>query len=149
MEYTEDRTILRRVADLGTFIDQHAENFSSGYSGIPEMDDPRTRHPAIRRYITQKVISSVIMVGPDSAPDTTEIANEIAYDLKAYSSSNGKHKDHLRSLCKLGDELRRDMEDHPSNWEFGSFESGRDIVLVPALFRDGKEVVPSQIFRVT
>ena len=43
------------------------------------------------------------------------------------------------------------MEDHPASWSFGSFEEGhgnRFVVLIPALSRDGQQVVPSQRFRI-
>jgi len=64
-EYPEDRAIRRGVAELGTFIEQHVVSFyysnGSGTLGRPEMDDPRTRQPVIRRHIAQKVINSLIM----------------------------------------------------------------------------------------
>lgn len=110
------------------------------------MDDPGTRHPAIRRYIAQKVISSIVMQ-THSSPDTTEIAYEMADDLKVYSSANGDRVDHLKRLCELGDKLRKDIEGHPSTWEFGSLDDDGYIVLVPALYRDGERVVQSQRFK--
>ncbi|CZR50402.1 uncharacterized protein PAC_00274 [Phialocephala subalpina] len=149
-EYTEDRTILKRVADISNLIEGHAVNFYplniSSYSGIPEMDDPRTRHAAIRRYIAQKVIGSIIME-TDGSPDTAEVAREIADDLKVYSNSNGERLEHLGSLCKLSDKMRRDIEGHLSSWEFGSQDEEGYIVLVPALFRDGEQVIPSEKFK--
>lgn len=69
-------------------------------------------------------------------------------DLKAYSSSNGERVDHLKQLCKLGDKLRKDIEGHPSSWEFGSLDDDGYIVLLPALYRDGEQVVPSQRFKI-
>ncbi|CZR55853.1 uncharacterized protein PAC_05741 [Phialocephala subalpina] len=154
-EYPEDRAIRRGVAELGTFIDQHVVSFypsgSSGYSGMSEMDDPRTRQPAIRRYVAQKVISSMIIADSESSPSPTKIAHEIADDLQVYSSSNGDRLDNLIGLCELGEKLRIDMEDHPASWSFGSFEEGHGngfVVLIPALSRDGQQVVPSQRFRI-
>ncbi|CZR55670.1 uncharacterized protein PAC_05558 [Phialocephala subalpina] len=70
-EHTEDRTILRRLAELSTFIDQHITTFyyplvESAYSGISEdLDNTRTRQHALRRFIIQRVINDIIMVGRD------------------------------------------------------------------------------------
>lgn len=117
-----------------------------GASEDPEMDDPRTRHPAIRRYIAQKIITSII-IETDNPPDLTEIAHEIADDLKVYSNSNAERLDHLKSLCKLSDELRRDIEGHLASWEFGSLDEEGYIVLMPALLRDGEAVIQNQKFK--
>ncbi len=68
-EYTEDRQIIRRLTDLFTIIDQHAENYYSfdslGNLGDRDLDNPRTRSPAMRRYIAQQIIRAIIEDGSD------------------------------------------------------------------------------------
>jgi hypothetical protein len=69
-EHTDDRTLLRHLGELTTFIDQHVATFYSpmvdfGDSGIAELDDPRTRYPALQRYIMQRVGDEIIMADRD------------------------------------------------------------------------------------
>jgi hypothetical protein len=64
-EYPEDRTIVALLAKLTTFIGQHAAYYYS-HNGrdnqrVPELDNPRTRHAAIRQYVAQQVIQSIIV----------------------------------------------------------------------------------------
>ncbi|KUJ23926.1 uncharacterized protein LY89DRAFT_7326 [Mollisia scopiformis] len=152
--HTEDKTIVRRLGELGTLIDQHVVNFyypllDSANSGISEdLDDPRTRHHALRRFIIQRLINDIVMVGSDSAPDTTNIAHDLSEDLEVYANSDNDRLDSLRSICKLGNKLRRDIENHPSPWEFGSTEEEGYIEVVPALLKDEIQVVAAQKFRI-
>lgn len=63
-QYTEDRTIIRREADLITLIDQHAEYYylheRPMNQGIPFLDNPRTRQAAIRQHIAKTIINTII-----------------------------------------------------------------------------------------
>lgn len=66
-EYTEEPTILKRLKELNTLIDEHVLNFysplvDSAYSADPDINNPITRHYALRRYIFQRFIHEVIMV---------------------------------------------------------------------------------------
>ncbi|KAE8449335.1 hypothetical protein EG329_008236 [Mollisiaceae sp. DMI_Dod_QoI] len=146
-EYTEDKTILKDVGMLGTVIDQHVVNFyrlnNSGSSGDRDMDNPRTRHAAIRRYIAQTIINSMIT----DRQNETAIAHEMADRLEVYASSNGDRVVHLESLCRLGGTIREEIEEHPSSWEFGLPVEDGYIVLVPALYKDGVQVRPSDRFK--
>ncbi|CZR70253.1 uncharacterized protein PAC_20154 [Phialocephala subalpina] len=148
-EYPEDRVISGDVAELGAFIDAHVGEFyspsNSGSTGRPQMDDRRLRQPAIRNFIIEKVIRSIILT---NSPNIAQVAHELADDLRAYSNSNGKREEHLVSLCELGDNLRRSMQDHPASWTFGPLQQDGYIILVPALLRDEGEVIASQRFRI-
>lgn len=63
-EYPEDRAIRRGLAELSTFIDQHVINYYplsiKTNSGRDDMDNPKTRHLAIRRNIAKNVIESIV-----------------------------------------------------------------------------------------
>jgi hypothetical protein len=63
VQWTEDQTIISRVTELHTLIDQHAENFylrNEIVGSDPELDDPKTRHAIIRRRIAQTIIDRII-----------------------------------------------------------------------------------------
>lgn len=69
-EHTDDRTLFRHLGELTTFIDQHVATFyfpmvEFGDSGLPELDDPRTRHPGLRKYMMQRVSEEIIMADRD------------------------------------------------------------------------------------
>jgi len=65
-QYPEDRTIIGRVANLSTLIDQHAQYYylhdHPTNEGIQDLDNPRTRHAAIRRHIAKTIINLIIMM---------------------------------------------------------------------------------------
>jgi hypothetical protein len=81
--------------------------------------------------------------------DTSTIAKQMFDYLGPYSSpsKNGEREDHLRELSRRGEELRRLIESHPSDWTFGSWEQAGFIMLVPALLKDNEQVADRQIFR--
>jgi hypothetical protein len=66
VQYTEDQTIIDRVAELHTLIDQHVENFyrSNGAPGgrgpDDELNDPATRYGMIRYRIAREIIKTII-----------------------------------------------------------------------------------------
>ncbi|KAH0539020.1 hypothetical protein FGG08_004414 [Glutinoglossum americanum] len=67
VECIDDKDIIDLVSRLGTFIDLHAEHFylrdgtSSAQSATPGLDDPRTRHTAIRQYIARAIIDGIVL----------------------------------------------------------------------------------------
>jgi hypothetical protein len=69
IQYTQDTTIVDLASRLRTLIDQHTENFFPRSSipgtqfSTPELDDPRTRHAAIRQYIARAIVDLVVMSG--------------------------------------------------------------------------------------
>lgn len=85
-----------------------------------------------------------------SPTNTSSLAQQMSGYLEPYSSptNNGEREVHLRELCRLGEELRRLIETHPSDWKFGSWDEAGFIMLVPALLKDNKQVADRQIFRI-
>ncbi|CZR65460.1 uncharacterized protein PAC_15360 [Phialocephala subalpina] len=152
-EHTEDKTIIRRLNVLSTFIEQHAENFfpRNGPSSeeTEEFDDPHTRHANIRQYLVQTIISCTVTRNGNSSSDRLAIVREIFDYLASYSNANDEQREnHLLELCRLGSRLRDAIENHSSRWTFDFSSAEGYIVMVPALMRDGEEVVPSQMFRI-
>jgi hypothetical protein len=68
-QHPEDRDIITNVRSFTSLIDQHAEEFyHREYLGsrlTQELDDPRSRHAAIRQYIARHIIDSITMAGRD------------------------------------------------------------------------------------
>lgn len=69
-EHTDDQTLIRHFGELALFIVQHVATFypssvDPGFSGSSEMDDPRTRQPALRKYIMQRVGGEIVMADRD------------------------------------------------------------------------------------
>ncbi|KUJ23920.1 uncharacterized protein LY89DRAFT_7182 [Mollisia scopiformis] len=151
-EYPEDRTIIRRITNLATLIDQHAEFYyphnARIQGGDTELDNLETRHAAIRRHIARGIVASII---EEDSSDISEVANHIATQLADYADPNTEdaRNAHIQELCKLGDELRVLIESHPSSWIFGSWADSElgFIVMFPAVSKDGDQVIARQIFR--
>jgi len=59
-----DRGKSKHFNNLSIFIEQHVENFFSRTSPsnqeTKEFDDSHTRHPNIRRYLAQTIISRIV-----------------------------------------------------------------------------------------
>lgn len=150
VQYTEDQTIINRVAELQALIDQHAENFyshadvSNGTSES-ELNNPKTRHAIIRRLIAKRIIEDIIMVRGDrygieiqmtflAQPDrflrdidVQGTATQLSDSFKSYaiSNGNGERKASLYGLCRLGADLRGFISSNPSTWEFGGWDEIR------------------------
>lgn len=63
-EDSEERVISRHLSELANFIEEHINTFypiDSGSTNIPDTDDPRTRHHALRAYIARRVIDSILI----------------------------------------------------------------------------------------
>ena len=65
-EFIEDTTIIELVKEITTFIDQHTHTFypisdEGRRGGDRDLDQPRTRHAAIRQRIARDVINLVVM----------------------------------------------------------------------------------------
>jgi hypothetical protein len=152
VQYTEDKTIIDRVAELHTLIDQHVENFYRS-NGVPaggmqdgELDDPATRYGIIRYRIARAIIEDIIMWpserysghprNPPTPPspadrdqrsdtDVQHIAARLSSQFHYYAmaDSNNAREAHLYDLCYLGVELWRLMSASPSTWGFGEWET--------------------------
>ncbi|KAF8846509.1 hypothetical protein BDZ45DRAFT_734192 [Acephala macrosclerotiorum] len=147
-EYTEDRRIITRLDDLSVFIKQHTENFfphhGPGNQGIPELDNPYTRHAAIRRYLAHTIISSTVPRDINSSLDKSAIVREISNYLAPYFNVDEQRENHLVELCQQSSLLHLAIDNNPSHWEFDFSSVEGYIVMIPALKRDGEEVVPSR-----
>jgi hypothetical protein len=149
VQYTEDQTIISRVAELHTLTDQHSDNFyirddvvGNGISDS-ELNDPRTRHATIRRRIARTIIDNIILLRRDrynieihticliqsdrvksSDVDVRNTATELSANFAryAFTDSNRQRENHLYELCKLGAELRSLISSNPSTWTFGAWD---------------------------
>ncbi|CZR58249.1 uncharacterized protein PAC_08140 [Phialocephala subalpina] len=162
VQYTQGKTIIDRVAELYTLIDQHAENFYSrdevpGKSLESELNDPATRHAIIRQRIARTIIDKIVISLRDSSDaDMQNIATELSdqFTLCAIADRNSQREGHISELCNIGAELRRLMSSHPSTWDFGGWggselqSRGGVIIAFPALLQDEEQVAPRRIFRV-
>lgn len=55
-----------------------------------------------------------------------------------------EYEPQIRELCRIGDELRECIESHPADWKFGSWDEAGFITKVPALWKDGEQIVPAK-----
>ena len=178
MQYTEDKTIIDRVAELHTLIDQHVENFyrrngapGGGRSDI-ELEDPKTRYGIIRYRIAREIIDGIIMSSserygrrpsnslspadrdPRSDADIRNIATQLSSQFKYYAiaESNNEQEGHIYELCYLGVELWRLMSSSPSTWAFGEWDKPQSrlefIMVFPTLLQDDEQAAPRRIFRI-
>ncbi|KAI9777757.1 MAG: hypothetical protein M1839_008552 [Geoglossum umbratile] len=142
----EDSAIHSDVSALGTFIFQHSASYYQNRAE-PIIDGSPTWSAAIRRYIGQIIIASIIM--SDTMADIRSISNDIADILQPYikiPEENRLRRDHLHELCKHAETLRGTMSYYPAKWSFGSWESPEgNLVLFPSLLKDGDEVVSGEV----
>ncbi len=84
-EFIKDSTIIELVKEITTFIDQHTRNFypidnPGRKENEDELNEPRTRHAAIRQYIAHAIIDSIVMDNENrydtNAPEMNRTANE-------------------------------------------------------------------------
>jgi hypothetical protein len=171
VQYTEDQTIINRVAELQTLTDQHFDNF---YIRDDVTGNRTSDSATIRRGIARTIIDSIILaqrdrynieihiiylIKPDrvksSDVDVRNTATQLSANFARYAfpDSNRQRENHLFELCKLGAGLRSLMSSNPSTWSFGAWdeivgpESGY-IVVFPALLQDEVQVAPRRIFRI-
>ncbi|CZR64541.1 uncharacterized protein PAC_14439 [Phialocephala subalpina] len=146
-EIIEDNAIIELVRQIAAFIEQHAHTFypidNNGWKeNGAELNDPRTRHAAIRRYIAHIIIDSIVF-DTETRPDLELIANNICNYLDVYTSDK-KVVAHLFQICELADDLREAIDSHPDTWRFESWDRFGYIVMLPELRRNGQAVLGSQ-----
>ncbi|KAF4625507.1 hypothetical protein G7Y89_g12659 [Cudoniella acicularis] len=155
IQYPEDQAIIRSATELFTLTDQHAENFYFKDEHIgedAELDDPRTRHAVIRQRIAQRIIEDVVR-RKRSSTDLGNIAASLSAEFRSYAFANhdAQREGHLFELCKIGLELRNQMERHPADWGFGDWDSRGPrsgyIMLFPTLLKDDEQAAARRLFQ--
>ncbi|KAI9869323.1 MAG: hypothetical protein M1813_000112 [Trichoglossum hirsutum] len=79
--------------------------------------------------------------------DVTKALNSLVTHLDPYALNpqSQDRQEHLQQIYEEGATLKRHMQSHPSDWQFGSWDAPKGVVVFPSVLQDGKEVRPAEV----